>query len=87
MKILDENSYRNVTSGAARALRTEDRPAARASMAETIIHNVGALCDEVTRLRAIIAHIDKTAPRADRTCDEPGITLSEAARRALEAKP
>ena len=38
---------------------------------------------EVTRLRAILAYIDAYAPPADATCDAPGITLSEAARRML----
>lgn len=38
---------------------------------------------EIAELKAIIAYIDDVAPRADKTCDEPGITLSEAVRRAL----
>ena len=42
-----------------------------------------ALLAEVERLRAILAYIDIHAPLADATCAEPGITLSEAARRAL----
>ena len=44
---------------------------------------VPALLAEVERLRAILAYIDIHAPLADVTCAEPGITLSEAARRAL----
>ena len=44
---------------------------------------VPALLAEVERLRAILAYIDIHAPLADATCAEPGITLSEAARRAL----
>lgn len=35
------------------------------------------------KLMAIIDLMDKNAPRADRTCLEPGITYSEAARRHL----
>lgn len=35
---------------------------------------------------AIIALIDRSAPRADITCIRPGITLSEAARRTLIAQ-
>ena len=38
---------------------------------------------EVEQLRAIIAFIDGVMPVADETCDEPGITVSEAARREL----
>lgn len=37
----------------------------------------------IAELEAVLALIDKKAPRADATCDEPGITLSEAARRQL----
>jgi hypothetical protein len=44
---------------------------------------VPALLAEVERLQAVIAYIDARAPLADATCAEPGITLSEAARRAL----
>lgn len=42
--------------------------------------------DNITTLEqaiAIIALIDKRVPRADYTCDEPGIYISEAARRIL----
>lgn len=38
---------------------------------------------ERDELRAIIALIDRKVPVADDTCDEPGITISEAARRQL----
>ena len=41
----------------------------------------------ITELESIIAYIDGHAPRADGTCDEPGITLSEAARRAMRDGP
>jgi hypothetical protein len=37
----------------------------------------------VRQQRAILALIDERIPRADDTCDAPGITLSEAARREL----
>ena len=37
---------------------------------------------ELAELQSIIVYIDDHAPRADETCEEPGITLSEAARRA-----
>lgn len=83
---INVDSYRKVTRGEARRMANEERAIARASMAETIIHNVGALCDEVERLRAVIARIDEAAGRADSTCDEPGITLSEAVRRELKDK-
>ena len=44
--------------------------------------------ERVTQLEAVLAHIDAHAPLADATCNEPGITLSEAARRAMqEAQP
>jgi hypothetical protein len=36
---------------------------------------------EITRLRAIIEKMDQHSPLADSTCDEPGITLSEAVMR------
>lgn len=39
---------------------------------------------ENNELRAIIALMDKYAPLADETCDEPGITLSEAVRREMK---
>ena len=42
-----------------------------------------AVIDELNELRDIVALIDKRCPRADYTCNEPGITLSEAARREL----
>jgi Lar family restriction alleviation protein len=45
-----------------------------------------ALRAEMERLREIIRVIDELSPRADHTCDEPGITLSEAARRHIEDK-
>jgi len=38
---------------------------------------------ELRRLRAIVDLIDRRSPQADKTCVEPGITLSEAARREL----
>jgi len=38
---------------------------------------------ENAQLKAIIEIIDKTVPLADSTCDEPGITFSEACRRQL----
>lgn len=51
---------------------------------------VPALCDALTQAwaerdaaLAALAYIDAHAPLADATCDEPGITLSEAARRAV----
>lgn len=36
---------------------------------------------EIERLAAIIAVMDASSPRADRTCAEPGITLSQAVER------
>lgn len=38
---------------------------------------------EVDRLKAIIKKIDEVTPRADNTCTEPGIAISEAVRRKL----
>lgn len=38
---------------------------------------------QLADLQRIIKYIDKKFPRADETCDEPGITLSEAVRRTL----
>lgn len=38
---------------------------------------------QVDRLQAILARIDDHAGRADKTCDEPGIILTEATRRLL----
>lgn len=42
-----------------------------------------ALRAQLADLQRIIEYIDKKFPRADKTCDEPGITLSEAVRRTL----
>ena len=42
-----------------------------------------AVIEELRSLRAIVGYIDAHAPRADNTCKELGITLSEAARRTL----
>ena len=41
--------------------------------------------EEIAELKAIIARIDEVTPRADSTCDDPGITLSEAVRRERAA--
>ena len=41
------------------------------------------LREQLAEAMSIIEYIDKHAPLADDTCDEPGITLSEAARRAI----
>lgn len=42
----------------------------------------------IAELEAVLAYIDAHAPLADATCNEPGITLSETARRAIkEAQP
>lgn len=38
---------------------------------------------EIDRLQAIIGRIDTYAPRADKTCIRPGITLSQAAANML----
>ena len=45
--------------------------------------DVPALIAEVRSLRMMLDLIDRRCPRADSTCDEPGITISEAARREL----
>lgn len=38
----------------------------------------------IAELEAILARIDQIAPRADDSCLDPGVTLSEAVRRALK---
>ena len=44
--------------------------------------------ERIAELEAVLAYIDAHAPLADATCNEPGITLSEAARRAVkESQP
>jgi hypothetical protein len=48
-----------------------------------LARRVLAEIEDAARLRAILALIDRQAGPADHTCDEPGITLSEAARRTL----
>lgn len=40
-----------------------------------------AQAQEIARLRQIIAQMDALTPRANKTCDQPGITLSEAIQR------
>lgn len=50
---------------------------------EDVAARVRALLAEFDELQAIIQLIDARAPRADATCVDPGITLSEAARRTL----
>lgn len=57
---------------AAPALR--DTVAALADLAE-------AQAQEIGRLVQIIARMDAVTPRADESCDDPGITLSEAIQR------
>ena len=53
-----------------------------------MLDTAAALRERVAQLEAVIAYIDAHAPLADTTCNEPGITLSEAARRAMsEAQP
>jgi hypothetical protein len=44
---------------------------------------IATLRARIAEMEAIITYIDEHAPRADDTCAEPGITLSEAARRAI----
>ncbi len=46
----------------------------------------GNLSAGIRKMIEILDYIDHVAPRADSTCDEPGITLSEAARRKLAEK-
>lgn len=41
------------------------------------------LREQLAEAQRIISYIDKKFPLADKTCDEPGITLSEAVRRTL----
>jgi hypothetical protein len=47
---------------------------------------VRELEEEVNRLRALIAEMNEHAPPADETCNEPGISYSEACRRLLRDK-
>lgn len=51
--------------------------------APTITADLIAARKRIAELEGIIAFIDAKAPRADMSCAEPGITLSEAARREL----
>lgn len=44
----------------------------------TLIALAPTLAAEVVRLRAIIERVDQCAPVADETCDESGITFTEA---------
>lgn len=59
----------------------------RAETAEADARKAAATVAELTArvvdLEAILAYIDAHAPLADATCNQPGITLSEAARRAV----
>ena len=55
----------------------------RAAEVASLRARVTELEAENTDLRLILRTIDDYAPRADRTCDEPGITLGEATRRML----
>ena len=52
----------------------------RAEELDAAMQRAEAAERERDELRALIAFIDSKAPRADRTCVIPGITLSEAAR-------
>jgi hypothetical protein len=58
----------------------------RADIHRAVVSERDAARAEVERLRKIIRVIDELSPRADHTCDEPGITLSEAARRHIADK-
>lgn len=47
---------------------------------------VEALVAELDMCHAVLAMIDASLPVADETCAEPGITISEAARRIIKEK-
>jgi len=47
---------------------------------------VRELEEEIERLQALIAEMNEHAPPADETCNEPGISYSEACRRLLRDK-
>jgi hypothetical protein len=49
-----------------------------------LFHKAARRLAEIKELQALIQYIDAHAPRADSTCDEPGISLSEAAKRAIK---
>lgn len=79
---IDTNSYRIITRAMIERMAQNDiSENVRQITCLMAVANVDRLCDEVERLRLIIAKIDATLPKADHTCDEPGITYSEAVRR------
>ena len=58
------------------------------SRADDLNTELIAARQRIAELEAVLAYIDAHAPLADATCNEPGITLSEAARRAIkESQP
>ena len=59
----------------------DSRMAHKAWNTRVYLHD--AIRKERDELRAIIKRMDSVCPVADSTCDEPGITLSEATRREL----
>ena len=61
---------------------------ARWDAAAALLAELSAARERIAELEAVLAYIDAHAPLADATCNEPGITLSEAARRAVkESQP
>lgn len=58
-----------------------DDPAMGAATMAALSEALRLTLRENTRLKAIIDKMDQHSPRADHTCDEPGITLSEAVMR------
>ena len=57
---------------------------ARWDAAAALLAELSAARERIAELEAVLAYIDAHAPLADATCNEPGITLSEAARRAIK---
>jgi hypothetical protein len=62
--------------------------AAQRDNTAALLAELSAARERIAELEAVLAYIDAHAPLADATCNEPGITLSEAARRAVkESQP
>lgn len=57
-----------------------------AGCVEEIITDLHNALTKVKELEGVLAYIDAHAPLADESCLEPGITLSEAARRSIQER-
>ena len=52
--------------------------------AQSMLETLTSAMQRIAELEAIIKYIDDYAPRADSTCVKPGITLSQAAKNAID---